>query len=280
LSIEAPIRQVTRAALALARGEPASILAERGPSELAGLKTAFNYLAGRLRQLEEARRRLLANLVHELGRPLGALRSAVQALQKGATQDPVLTAELLSGMDSELVRLQALLGELTHLYDQAFGSLELDRKLVEILPWFSEVAAPWQAAVRSKGLEMVLDVDPSLPPHSLDPLRMSQALGNLLSNAVKFTPAGGKISVVVGRRGSDLVFRVTDTGLGIPPEDLDKIFTPFYRGAQGKRFSEGMGLGLSIARELARAHGGDLTVTSTPGQGSTFELAVPAAVSP
>ena len=125
VSIDRPLRRATEAVNRLASGEGSEPLVKSGPTELRQLAGAVNFLVQRLRSLEESRRHLLANLVHELGRPLGALRSAVQALIKGAGQDVQLGNELLSGMDGELVRLQSLLGELTQLYDQVLGNLEL-----------------------------------------------------------------------------------------------------------------------------------------------------------
>jgi signal transduction histidine kinase len=275
LTIGAPLRQVTEAAFGLARGERSAPLPEQGPIELRRLSSAFNYLAERLRGLEDARRRLLANLIHEFGRPLGALRSAVQALQKGAVKDPELTSELLRGMDSEMVRLQALLGDLTQLYDQVLGTLELERKPVEPISWLMNILSPWQAAAREKDLHLEIDLPASLPNRSIDPLRLSQAVGNLLSNAVKFTPPGGVIKINASASSSNLLITVSDNGPGISPEDLENIFTPFFRGSQGKRFAEGMGLGLSIARESVRAHGGELTVASAPGKGSQFTISIP-----
>jgi two-component system sensor histidine kinase BaeS len=275
LAIGAPLRQVTEAVFGLARGERSAPLPERGPIELRRLSAAFNYLAERLHGLEDARRRLLANLIHELGRPLGALRSAVQALQKGAVKDPELTDDLLRGMDGEMVRLQALLGDLTQLYDQILGTLELEREAVDPAPWLLDILSPWQAAARAKDLRLVIDIPHTLTTWSIDPLRLSQAVGNLLSNAIKFTPPGGEIKLWAAIEGANLQITVADNGPGIPPEDQENIFTPFFRGNQGKRFAEGMGLGLSIARESVRAHGGELTVASAPGKGSRFTIHIP-----
>jgi signal transduction histidine kinase len=114
----------------------------------------------------------------------------------------------------------------------------------------------------------------------MDPDRMAQAIGNILSNAVKFTPAGGKVSIAVRSKDSQLQIQVTDSGPGIPGHEQDKIFQPFHRGSQGKRIVEGMGLGLSIARDILVAHGGDILVDSKPGTGSTFTLQIPAEVIP
>jgi signal transduction histidine kinase len=112
----------------------------------------------------------------------------------------------------------------------------------------------------------------------MDPDRMAQALGNILSNAIKFTPPGGKVSVTVNHAAGRFSMQVTDSGPGIPHEERDRIFQPFYRGSQGKRIVEGMGLGLSIAREIVVAHGGDIRVDDSPAAGSSFILEIPAEV--
>ncbi|HMN62877.1 MAG TPA: ATP-binding protein, partial [Anaerolinea sp.] len=114
-----------------------------------------------------------------------------------------------------------------------------------------------------------------LPVIQADPIRLGQAVGNLLSNAIKFTPAGGKVTVTSGAGGQEVWLRVTDSGPGIPADEQEKIFTPFFRGGQGKRFTEGMGLGLSIARDLVQAHGGRLELVSAPGEGSQFTIYLP-----
>ena len=101
------------------------------------------------------------------------------------------------------------------------------------------------------------------------------ALGNLLSNAIKYTPPGGQVSVEAGRKDGEIWVRVSDTGPGIPPEEQEQVFTPFYRSQARRRFPQGMGLGLSIAREVVLAHGGHLELDSTPGLGSQFTVYLP-----
>jgi signal transduction histidine kinase len=112
----------------------------------------------------------------------------------------------------------------------------------------------------------------------MDPDRMAQALGNLLSNAVKFTPPGGRVSTSVKLEDGQVLIEVADSGPGIPVEEQGKIFQPFYRGMHGRRIVEGMGLGLSIARDIVTAHGGRIDLESTPGTGSRFMLRMPVEV--
>lgn len=271
-SISRPIERVTRSIRTLADGNWQAYVEEQGPDETRTLAQAVNVLVARLNSLEQARRQLLANLVHELGRPLGAIRSAIQALLKGADRDPQLASDLLTGMESETARLQRLLDDLSGLYDQVLGKLELNRSPVQLNKWLAGTLSPWEAAAQQKGLRWEAKIQPDLPVIVLDPDRMAQAIGNLLSNAIKFTPAGGQVSISVDLQGGQLLVEVTDTGPGIPLDEQMKIFQPFYRGAHGRRIVQGMGLGLSIARDIVTAHGGDIEVESTPGTGNRFTL--------
>jgi signal transduction histidine kinase len=213
-----------------------------------------------------------------LGRPLGAIRSAVQALLKGANKDPQLSSDLLTGLDGETSRLQRLLEDLAGLHDQVLGKLELNRGSVQLNEWLAGTLSPWEAAAREKGLGWEAKIPSGLPVILMDPDRMAQAVGNLLSNAVKFTPTGGKVTVVVEFMNEQLIVQVADTGPGIPIEEQNKIFQPFYRGAHGRRIVQGMGLGLSIARDIIAAHGGEIDLQSIPGTGSRFTLRMPVEV--
>ncbi|OGO28756.1 MAG: hypothetical protein A2Z16_11030 [Chloroflexi bacterium RBG_16_54_18] len=275
LSLERPIKRVADSIQELAAGSRQLQVEEQGPAEILSLAHSFNVLVVRLNSLEQARRQLLANLVHELGRPLGAIRSAILALVKGATDDPQLSGELLAGLDGETLRLQRLLDDLAGLHDQVLGMLELDRQPVMLQDWLPEIVSPWEAAAREKGLSWTLQVETDLPEIELDPDRLAQALGNLLSNAVKFTPSGGQVAVSVRRFEKELVLEVADSGPGIPASEQERVFQLFYRGSQGRRIVQGMGLGLSIARQVAEAHGGRLDLESQPPEGSRFHLSLP-----
>jgi signal transduction histidine kinase len=266
---------VTRAINDLAYGNRQAQVAERGPEEIQLLAQAFNFLTERLNSLEKARRQLLANLVHELGRPLGALRSAIQALASGAGRDPQLLQDLTTGMDDEAARLQHLLEDLAHLHDQVLGNLELEFQDITLSEWLPKVVRPWQEAAYEKHLIWQTDIPTDLPVISADPTRLASVVENLVGNAIKYTPSGGTVSVSAGVEATEVFIQVNDTGLGITSDEQEKIFEPFYRGNQGRRFKEGMGLGLSIARDLVDAHGGKLTLDSIPGQGSRFTIHLP-----
>lgn len=274
-NISRPVRQVTQAIYDLAQGARSEPLSEQGPEEVRAQIRAVNYLVERLHNLEEARRQLLANLVHELGRPLGALRSAIQAIGKGAGRDPQLLEELASGMDEEAARLEHVVGDLAHLHGQVLGPLELDLQRIDLGQWLPRSLRSWEQMAHEKGLDWQVDLPPDLPPVSADPVRLSQVIGNLTSNAIKYTPAGGAVTVQAGQQDDLLWIRIQDTGPGIPAEEREKIFVPFYRGSQDRRIKQGMGLGLTIARDLVQAHGGRISLESEPGTGSRFTIWLP-----
>ncbi len=275
LNLARPLRNIAEAIHRLAQGEQPVPLPETGPEEIALLVRSFNALVERLSSLEEARHHLLANLVHELGRPLGALHSAIEALRTGADRDEQLRQELLSGINEELQLLRRLLEDLAHLHDQVLGTLELNRQTINLSEWLPAVLAIRREAALQKGLRWETHVPADLPVIYADPERLAQALGNLLNNAIKYTPYGGTVSVSAGVEGGDVWFRVSDTGPGIAPQDRARIFEPFYRGKTLRRFPQGLGLGLTIAHDLVTAHGGRIDLDSTPGLGSHFTIYLP-----
>lgn len=274
-SLEHPLDRTTKAIEMLSTGQKLDPLPEKGPEQIRQLLRAFNTLAYRLRTLEENRRRLLANLIHELGRPLGALQSAIQALQGGAEEDTALRHELLAGMDGEIQRLRRLLNDLAHLHQQVIGSLELNLQAVSLKEWLANVLPPWREAALRKGLGWNLQISDDLPPIRIDSDRLAQALGNLLSNAIQYTPSGGSIMIEATQTTEVVQISVSDTGPGIPPDEQPLVFTPFFRGSVKGRFPHGMGLGLSIARELVQAHGGTLELAGSTPNGSKFTIRLP-----
>jgi signal transduction histidine kinase len=178
-------------------------------------------------------------------------------------------------MDEETARLQQVLEDLAHLHDQVLGTLEMNLAPVALGEWLPRMLIPWQEAALEKRLEWQVQIPDDLPTIQADAARLAQIVGNLASNAIKFTPPGKSVSVSAGVEGEMAWIKVSDTGPGIPLEEQGNIFTPFYRGDQGKRIKQGMGLGLSIARDLAVAHGGHLEMESVPGQGSQFIAWIP-----
>ncbi len=270
-----PITSVTESVTEIALGQRIEPVAEEGPLEIRQLAASVNILAERLHTLEDTRRRLLANLVHELGRPLGAIRAAIHTLRQGAAEDPQIREELLAGMEDEVIRMQPLLDDLAQLHGQVLGTLELNREPTALSEWLPSVLLPWRAAALEKGIRWQATIPAGLPTVDLDPGRMAQVVGNLLSNAIKYTPADGSVQVTAGADQEKYWFRVADSGSGIVPEEQEKVFEPFFRSTQQRRFPQGLGLGLTIARDLVEAHGGTLEVESDPEIGSRFTARLP-----
>ena len=269
------LQQVTKTIDDLASQKQLEQLPEKGPQEIQQLYHAVNMLVTRLQTLEQNRRLMLSNVVHELSNPLGALHSATRALLSGAAEDETLRTELLTGMKKEEGRLEQLLADLAGLYDHLIDSLSLQITHLDLRQTLQEMLPPWREVAQEKGLNWETGIPESLPVIEADENRLIQAVSNLINNAIKYTPPGGSVII---RAGYDLEWvwiEVQDTGPGILPEEQAKIFQPFYRGRKNPRFSEGMGLGLSIAQTMIQAHNGRITVDSTPGQGATITISLP-----
>jgi signal transduction histidine kinase len=270
-----PISQAAQSVVEIANGRTVQPLEPAGPQEIQNLSQAVNTLAERLRFLEETRRRSLANIVHELGRPLGAVRAAIHVLRQGAGDDPEIRQELLAGVEGQIERMEPLLDDLAQLHGQVSGQVVLKRQEVDLGEWLPPLLLPWRAAALDKGLTWHAQVSGDLPALSLDPDRMAQVVGNLLSNAIKYTPIGQGVTVSAGSDDHQVWICVADSGPGISPEERERIFEPFYRGQRDQRFPYGLGLGLTIARDLVEAHGGRLTLEGGSGEGSRFTVHLP-----
>jgi two-component system sensor histidine kinase BaeS len=269
---------VTTAVSQVAVGQPLPKLDEpQTITEFNALIEAYNDMASRLEQAETTRRHLLANVVHELGRPLGAMRAAVQALLQGAAEDPALRQELLAGIEAQIDRLRPVLDNLSGLYGQLQGEITLNLAPVDLALWLREVTITWQATAVQKGQRFEMDLAPGLPTLQLDGDRMAQAVGNLLSNAIKYTPPEGKIrlTAVIDAEAHTVQISVQDSGPGIPAAEQTEIFNPFYRSHTDTRFPQGMGLGLAITQEIVTGHHGRVAVHSVRGEGSTFTISLP-----
>jgi len=269
------LKQVSNAVQQIATEKIYHPIIESDPGEIQTIYRAVNTVVAQLEDLEERRRKLIANLVHELGRPLGALVIAVQALQSGAGQDEKLRFELLSGIAGEINVLRRLLDDLEGLHGHVIGSLKIYTKPVALAPWLKTTLRLQKESATAKGLIWQEDIPETLPVILIDAERMAQAVGNLIDNAIKFTPSGGMVSVSAGNNLNEFFIHVKDTGLGIPLDEQENIFTPFWRGTSQSRFPQGLGLGLSIARDIVVAHHGILKFTSVPGKGSIFSIVLP-----
>jgi len=231
-----------------------------------------------VKRVEQVRRDFIANVSHELRTPLAALKSVIETLEGGAKDDPASAAEFLSRADSEVDRLVQMVEELLELSRLESGDIPLARRPLDFALILRNAVDRLSRQAQRAGVELTLEVADGLPPVSGDADMIERVVINLLHNAVKFTPAGG--SVRVRATGDDGAIRVSvhDTGVGILPEDLPRIFERFYK-ADRSRGGGGTGLGLAVVRHAVEAHGGSISAESTPGEGSTFTFTVPAGAS-
>ncbi len=229
-----------------------------------------------IRRLETVRRDFISNISHELRTPLAALKALVDTLRDGALEDPPAAERFLNRMETEVDALTQMVQELLELSRIESGRAPLHLEPVQA----SDVVLPPVEHLRPQaeraGLTLIVALPPDLPPLQADAERIRQVVTNLVHNAVKFTPPGGQVTVSAEQAGAEVVIKVNDTGVGIPADDLPRIFERFYK-ADRARSGGGTGLGLAIARHIVQAHGGRIWVESVEGQGSTFYFSLPAA---
>ena len=267
------LRALAEGATAIAAGDLSRRVADSSADELGELAGAFNRLADSLASQEEARQRLVADIAHELRTPLGVLQAEIEALQDGVTQ---ATAERLSSLHEETDLLARLVDDLRTLSLADSGQLSLQRREDDLAGIAERAIAAIAGQAQDKGINLELAVDGGLPPVTVDGDRVAQVLRNLLSNALRSTEDGGRITVAVRAEAGRAVVEVADTGAGISQEALPHVFDRFYRADPSRsRTTGGSGLGLAIARQLVSSHGGEISVRSAPGQGSTFGFWLP-----
>ncbi len=228
------------------------------------------------RRLNRARRDLIANVSHELKTPLTAVKGFLELLESEHL-DPGRRREFIDLMGQEVQRLERLIAEQLELARIDAGALPLERGPHDLGALAEDVTASRKLLAEREGVELLASIPPSPVVADVDPARVEQILLILLDNALKHTPSGGKVTVGVGRDGAAATLSVRDTGDGIPTEAQPFIFDRFYQ-ADPSREGLGLGLGLSIARGLAEAHGGAVDVRSAQGVGSVFTVRLPLAV--
>ncbi len=229
----------------------------------------------RLRELETVRRDFVSNVSHELRTPLATLKALVETLEEGALEDPQAARHFLEQMGAEVDRLDKLVGELLDLARIESGRAPMRMAPVAVADVVRPSVERLRPLAEQAGLKVTVHLPPDLPLILADVEQIQRVIANLVHNAIQFTPTG-EIRVRAEQAGNEVVISVQDTGVGIPAEDLPRIFERFYKRGQG-RWGGGAGLGLSIARHIVQAHGGRIWAESVERQGSTFYVAMPTA---
>ena len=251
---------------------------EEGPTELRDLSHYLNQMAEKLQGQVNSRRTLLANVAHELARPLAGLQLGIESLRKGAIKDPELADDLLVNMGQTIRHFEGLVDDITLAAHTETKPIELYRTSLAIEPFLQGIATRYWTLAESRGLRLKVQVEANLPPVSADEKRLNQIVGNLVDNAIKFTPRGKTIRLLAKRADKDNIhILVHDGGKGIAPDEVEHLFEPFYQGNVGRYIKQGMGLGLAIAQQLAFAHGGTLVLKNDPEGGALAILTLPLA---
>jgi two-component system, OmpR family, phosphate regulon sensor histidine kinase PhoR len=229
-----------------------------------------------LRRLERVRRDFVANVSHEFKTPLTAIQGFAETLLSGALEDKANRTHFVEIIREHARRLARLTDDLLKLSRIEAGRLELEIRPIRVEALVNGCVETARLNAKARGLEITVDLQENAPAVRGDGAQLGEVLQNLLDNALQYTPTGGQIEVQARSNGHDVVFTVTDSGIGIPESDLERIFERFYRvDAARSREAGGTGLGLAIARHIVDAHGGRIWVESAIGQGSRFHFSVP-----
>jgi two-component system, OmpR family, sensor histidine kinase BaeS len=245
-----------------------------GGREMTRLAHTMDRLAAALRRQEELRRATVADVSHELRGALVGVVARIEALRDGVAQDP---EGVLVRMEGDARRVHRLVDDIGRLVDAQRPALMLERRPIDVAEVVRAAVERREATCRALSIGLTASVAPVRVEG--DPARLAQVLDNLLSNAVRYTDEGGRVSVRVERRGAHAAIEVADTGIGIAPEHVARVFDRFWRArAASARAPEGSGVGLAVVSEIVRAHGGRVEVASRPGGGSTFTVLLARAV--
>ena len=266
------LQELTLASEELARGNLGRQVAIRSRDELGELAEAFNKMSRDLARATQARKQMTADIAHDLRTPLSVISGYTEALSDGKLPGTLETYQILH---QETQYLRRMIEDLRLLSLADTGELLLNLQPVELGALLAQAAARHAMAAQQKGVALYSEPGSELPPVSADPERLAQVFDNLIGNALRHTLTGGKIILTARRSSQNVRLEVQDTGSGIAPEDLPKVFDRFYRSDRSRQQNGESGLGLAIAKSIVDAHGGTIGVESQVGRGTTFTILLP-----
>lgn len=285
-SISYPLQQMNRAAHAVAAGDYRQQVEVTSSDEVGQLAVTFNYMSATLQQTVEALSQeknklsdFVANVSHELRTPMTSIQGFVEALLDGMAEDPGSQEKYLRVILDETIRLNRLFNDLLDLSRLETGQVKWPMEPVRLEKMLDDVVAKLSPQLESQGLLAEVAYPESLPAVLGNQDWLQQVLINLLGNAIAFTPQGGRIKLSAVDEGSTVRVSITDTGVGIPPEEQEKVWERFHRVDRARtRGPGGTGLGLAIVRQIVEAHGGKVGLKSALGRGSTFSFTLKKAI--
>lgn len=270
-SITRPLQTVAAAAAEVAQGHYDQRVPIEGPLEVKAVAEAFNQMSEQIQIEQRSQKDFLANVSHDLKTPLTSIQGFSQAIMDGVG-DPIPAARIIH---EEAGRLNRMVVELTDLARLQAGRLSMKTASIDLGALTQGVGERLEIVAREKGVRLKVDAQP-MPVIAGDGDRLVQVVTNLISNAIKYTPSGGRVEVCTQVRGGGVELVVTDSGLGIAPNELPRIFERFYQIDKARGPQRGTGLGLAIVQEIVQAHGGKITAASPgEGKGSTFTVWLP-----
>ena len=271
--ITSPLRAVSQAAEAIAAGQLDRRVEAKTADEIGRLAQSFNRMAESLAQADVQRRNMVADIAHELRTPLTVVQGSLEAMLDGVYD---LNPENIASIHQQTALLSRLVADLRDLALAEAGQLRLDWQSVDLEAVIAQASNALQSQALEKGVTFKVELPQGLPRIRGDGQRLQQVLFNLVSNALRHTPTGGTVKTAVEVKEDRVVIRVQDTGSGIPAEDLPHVFERFYRVDRSRaRSTGGSGLGLTIAKRIVEAHGGQIWAQSWLGAGSTFAFSLP-----
>ncbi|HEY6015139.1 MAG TPA: ATP-binding protein, partial [Gaiellaceae bacterium] len=253
----------------LGRGDRSARANLRAPAELGRLAAAVDTMAATLEREDELRRALTADVAHELRTPVTILTAQCEAILDGVAQP---STEQVGSLYEEVLRLGRVIEDLETLASAEAAGLRLERAPVDLAGLVEETTGLLAPQFEAAEVGLAARLEPATV--SGDRLRLAQVVRNLLTNALKFTPAGGRVEIAVARHDGVVELAVSDTGVGIPADELPHVFERFWRGSNG-RITAGSGVGLAVVDQLVRAHGGSVTAASEAGHGAVFTVELP-----
>jgi len=274
--VAAPLQKMSKAAIAVAEGRRTQVELA-GPDEVRALGKAFNEMTHRVHASQESQRDFVANVSHELKTPLTSIQGFAQAILDGTASAPDALKRAAQVIYDESGRMHRLVLDLLDLARLDAGTADLARAPLDLAQLLRAVVEKFTPQSHEAQVQLTTEIG-DLPGFIGDGDRLSQVFTNLVDNALKHTPAGGRVVIRAHRKGDWVEVSVGDTGPGIPPEELTRIFERFYQLDKARKggAGHGVGLGLSIARQIIQAHHGTLTAQSKEGQGSVFTVSLPA----